>query len=146
MPAYTAYFELMDSYNRKSSKEFKTVDTVVDFAAALALAAALASDIAGLSGLEVLAYTVKQRTVYTDTPDAGSNRDAGVTFSMRKTNNQNDVIKLPGPITSVIDPDGSIDLADAAVTAFIGNFLSGADWTFSDGEQATSVISGQLDK
>ncbi|MGI9251404.1 MAG: hypothetical protein ACR2PR_09415 [Pseudohongiellaceae bacterium] len=145
MPAYTATFQLVDAYNRSASKEFTTVDTVVDEAAALTLAAALAADIAGLSELRVLSYTLSQRIVYTDAVTPGANRDEGVTFSMLKEDNYKGNVRLQGPINSIFDGNGNADLADAAVTAFVNNFLSGADWTFSDGEQASEVLNGTLD-
>ena len=145
MPAYTVTFQLVDDYNRPASKEFVTVDTVVDEAAALTLAAAMAGAIAGLSELRILSYTVSQRIVYTDTVTVGANRDEGVTFSMLKEDNYKGNIRLPGPINSIFDGNGNADLTDAAVTAFINNFLTGADWTFSDGEQASAVLNGTLD-
>lgn len=146
MPAYKVMFEMVDAYQRPARKTFETVDTIADETEALAAAAALATDLANLTMLDILAYTVSRRTVYTDTVDAGANRDAGVTFTLRKSDNYKDDIKVPGPVLGIFDGDGSVDLADAAVTAFIANFLTGGDFTFSDGEQATSLLSGSLDE
>ena len=145
MPAYTVSYELVDDYNRRTSKTFVTVDTVVDEAAALALAATMAANLAGLSEARILSYTVSQRIVYTDTVTTGANKDEGVTFSMLKEDNYRDNIRVPAPINSIFDANGNADLADAAVTAFVNQFLAGADWTFSDGEQATEVLNGTLD-
>ena len=144
MPVYEVSFEMVDAYGRSASKRFESVD-LLDEATALASAAALATALANLTELDILAYSVGQRIVYTDTPDAGANRDEGVTFTMRKLDNFKGSIKVPGPVNSIFNADGSVDLTDAIVTGFINSFLSGADWTFSDGEQASAIIKGELD-
>lgn len=146
MPAYTVTFELVDAYQRQTRKTFETVDTIADETAALAAAAALATDLANLTEADILAYHVSQRVVYTDTVTAGANIDEGVTFSLRKVDNFKAPIKVPAPINSIFQADGSVNLSDAAVTAFIANFLTGGDFTFSDGEQASALLSGRLDK
>lgn len=146
MPEYTVRFSMVDAYQRTASKSFTTVSTMADETAALAAAAGLATDLANLTELDILSYEISQRVVYTDTVDAGANRDEGVTFQLRKVDNFLGDIKVPGPINAIFNGDGSVDLTDAAVTAFISNFLTGGDFTFSDGEQATSLIKGSLDK
>jgi hypothetical protein len=57
-----------------------------------------------------------------------------------------DDLKVPGPINAIFNADGTVNLTHAAVAAFVANFLTGGDFTFSDGEQATAVIRGTLDK
>lgn len=146
MPEYTVTFSMVDAYQRTASKEFVTVDTLADETEALAAAAALATDLGNITELDILSYTVSQRIVYTDTVVAGANRDEGVTFQLRKSDNFLGTIKVPGPINSIFQSDGSVILTDAAVSAFISNFLTGGDFTFSDGEQATAVVKGSLDK
>jgi len=146
MPEFDVTFEMVDAYQRPASKRFTTVDTMADYDAAVAAAAALATDLANLTELDILAYRVSGRTVYTDTVDAGANRDEGVTFQLRKVDNFKDDIKVPGPINAIFNSDGSVNLTHAAVTAFISNFLTGGDFVFSDGEQATALLKGSLDK
>lgn len=145
MPEFQVYVEMIDSQNRKTSKEFTTVDTMADAAAATTAAAGLLTDLGNLTGLRILAYTVKQRIVYTDIVDAGSNIDEGITLSMEKEDNQLGIIKVPGPINTIYDGDGNVDVLDAAVAAFVSNFLTGGDFTFSDGEQANEIVRGKLD-
>lgn len=145
MPEYSVTFELLDAYNRRTRKTYHTVPTMADETAALAAAAALATDLGNLSELDILAYNVSQRIVYTDTVVAGANKDEGVTFTLRKEDNYNDDLKVPGPINSIFDANGNADLTDAAVAAFLANFLVGGDFTFSDGEQATVAVKGTLD-
>jgi len=146
MPEYQVTYEMIDAYNRRTRKTFHTIDTMADETAALAAAAALATDLGNLTELDILAYSVAQRVVYTDTVVAGANKDEGVTFTLRKVDNFNDDIKVPGPINSIFDSNGNVIATDAAVTAFLANFLTGGDFTFSDGEQATALVKGTLDK
>lgn len=146
MPTYKVTFEMVDAYGRAASKTFETVSSMADETAALAAAASLATALANLTELDILAYSVGQRIVYTDTADAGANRDEGVTFTLRKADNYKAPIKVPGPVNSIFDIAGNVDLTDGIVTAFINNFLTGASFTFSDGEQASAVVSGTLDK
>ena len=146
MPSYLVTFEMVDAYQRSARKSWQTVDTIADETEALAAAAALATDLGNLTELDILAYTVSPRVVYTDVVVPGANRDEGVTFQLRKVDNYKDDIKVPGPINSIFDGEGSVILTDAAVTAFIANFLTGGDFVFSDGEQATALLKGSLDK
>ena len=146
MPAFKVMYELVDDYERKFRKTFETVDTIADFDAAVVVAGDLAQDIAGLTEGRILAYTVSQRTVYTDVVTTGANRDEGVTFTLRKEDNQNDSIKMNAPINAIFNLDGTVNLTHAAVTAFIANFLTGGDFTFSDGEQADELLRGKLDE
>lgn len=146
MPQYYVSFDMVDAYQRPARKSWYTVDTIADETAALAAAAGLATDLANLTELDILAYTVSQRVVYTDVIVAGANRDEGVTLVLRKVDNYKDDIKVPGPINSIFDSEGRVNLADAAVTAFVSNFLTGGDFVFSDDEQASALLYGSLDK
>lgn len=146
MPTFTVSYELVDFYKRKGTKRYETTATMTDFAAAQAAAAALATDLANITEMEILAYSVGERTVYSDSVISGANKDEGVTFTMRKLDNQNAALKVPAPINAIFNEDGTVDLLDAAVTAYVANFMSGADFTFSDGEQASQLVSGRLDK
>lgn len=145
MPAYSVMFELIDDYNRKTRKTFETVPTTADEAAAQAAAAALATDLGNITEARILAYTVARRTVYTDSVTTGANRDEGAILSLRKEDNYLDAIRVPAPINAIFNADGTVDLANGAVTAFVANFLTGGDFTFSDGEQASELVSGYLE-
>lgn len=146
MPSYEVVYSMEDAYGRPTTKTFQSVDTLADETAALAAAAGLATDLANLTEAVILSYSVKQRVPYTDSVDPGANKDEGVTFSIRKVDNFKDVIKVPAPINAIFNADGTVDLTNAAVTAFISNFLVGGDFTFSDGEQGSALLSGKLDE
>jgi hypothetical protein len=143
MAIFPVSFSLVDAYGRPATKRFD-VDAV-DHAAAMTAAGAFAADLAGITELRILSYVVGERVTYTDTADAGANRDEGVTLSVRTADNEKAVIKVPGPVNAIFNPDGSVDLTDGAVTAFIANYLAGTVLV-DDGETVTELISGRLDK
>lgn len=147
MPTYKVRFEMVDDYNRPSSKSFETVPTTVDYAAAAAAAAALAVDLAVLTELRVLAYTITERIVMVDAVTAGANRDEGVVLSLRKPDQYLDDIRIPGPINAIFDDNGNvITPLPAAVDDFLDNFADGTgDFTFSDGEQFAEFVRGYLE-
>jgi len=146
MPQYSVSYDLVDAYGRPARKTFETKSTMADFTAAAAAAAALAGDLAGLTEAEILSYTVSLRTTYNDTVTTGANKDEGLTLVLRKEDNFKGILKVPAPINAVFDGQGNADITDAAITAFVSNFLTGADFVFSDGEQASVLLSGRLDK
>lgn len=146
MPEYGLMVEMQDSMGRKARKMFNSAPDVVDFATALTNAAGLVADLAALSELRVLAYTVSQRVVFADSEDTGANKDEGLTLVVEKTDNYRATLKVPGPIQSVRNADGTADIGSAEVAAYIANFIDGSDlWTVSDGETITGVISGRID-
>lgn len=150
MPEFQVTYELVDDYNRSGRKTFLTASSTADFAAAAAAAAALAVDVAVLTEMRILAYSVSQRIAYTDAVTAGANRDEGVTFTLRKPDNLKDDIKIPAPINSIFDELGNVITSPslpAAVSDFLDNFADGTgSFTFSDGEQWSEFVKGVLDK
>lgn len=147
MPEFVVRYEMIDDYNRPTSKTFPTTSDTADFAAAAAAAAALATDLAVLSEARILAYTISQRIVFTDAATSGANRDEGVVLSLRKPDNKRDDIRIPAPINAIFDENGNvITPLPAAVDDFLDNFADGTgDFTFSDGEQFTEFVTGYLE-
>lgn len=149
MTIFNAIVVLEDAYGRKTRKMFELsdisdVNVGAEFLTARGLVAGMVADLAALSEARVLSYEVKERVVYTDTADAGANIDEGITLVVEKVDNFRAILKVPAPVNSVIDPDGTVDIVDALVTAYFTNFT--ADFTLSDGELASTLISGRLDK
>ncbi len=148
MPEYNVGMELVDDYGRNRSMKFQTISSMATHIAAVTAVAGLVTDLEALTELRVVAYTVALRTIESDTVTAGANKDEGITLSVRKEDGFKSVLKVPGPLNSVINADGSVDIADALVTNYYNNFeTGGGEFTFSDGEQAESggLISGRLD-
>lgn len=145
MPVYEVRYEMEDGFGRQTSKTFETVD-LLDEAAALTAASGMAADLAAISEARILAYTVKQRVVHSDTVTAGANKDEGAILTLRKEDNRKDEIRVPAPPDSIFDGQGNVDIVDALVVAFVANFLTpGGEFTFSDGESATEIVSGYLE-
>lgn len=145
MPVYNVNVEIVDAQNRKTSKNYETQD-LADFAAALVAADTLVDALALITEGDILSYIVSQRIVYTDTVTAGANADEGGTFVLRKADNRHCAHKIPMPIAAIRQPDGSLDIEDASVIAYFGNFMDAGDFVMSDGEVVTTVISGKLDR
>jgi hypothetical protein len=150
MPEFTVSFELIDAFNRPARKTWRTLPTTADFAAAAAAAAALFTDLAVLTQLRVLAYTISQRITVVDAVTANANRDEGVTFTLRMEDLFKDDLKVPGPILTIFDANGRVITSPAlpvAVSDFLENFEAGTgEFTFSDGEQWVEFVQGTLDE
>jgi len=146
MPEYNVTIDLQDAFGRKGRKIVQTRADMPNHADAVTAASAFVSDLADLTELEVIAFSVGLRTVYTDTPDAQANIDEGATFVVNKTDNYRAVHRIPGPVDSIKNQDGTIDVTDALVLTYFGNFLVGGDFTLSDGENIDAVLKGTLDK
>lgn len=142
MPIFPMTVSMVDAYGRSVSKRFDLDET--DYAAALSLAGDFIDDLAALTEARILSYTLATKVVYNDVVTAGANRDEGITFSVRTEDNEKAVIKVPAPINSVINSDGTVDLLDSAVAAFAANYLNG-QVLVDDGEVVTEFISGRLD-
>ncbi len=133
----------VDAFQRRGTKRYEL--SALDFTAALARAATLATALGNLMEGDILKYTVGQEVPYTDTVVAGANRDEGITISADLGAGKTASIKVPTPAKSVVNADGTIDLTDALITAFETEFLSG-EVLVSDGEVVLDFLTGKLDK
>ena len=140
---------LEDDYSRQTRKSFELaeisdVDAGAEFIAGRAVAVALVTDLAALTEMRILSWEISERVAYSDSVTTGANVDEGLTLVVRKPDNYKAILKVPGPINSVFDAEGKADITDASITAYYANFT--ADVTLSDGELATELLSGRLDK
>ena len=142
MPTYQVSVQMEDAYGRAASKRFDLV--AIDQPTAVTQAGAFMDDLAPITELDILSYTVSERVVYTDTVTAGANRDEGVTFSVRTADNEKATVKIPGPTNAILGADGSVNLSDADVAAFIAHYTSG-EILVDDGEVVSAFLSGRLD-
>lgn len=143
MPIYAMALTYVDAYQRRGTKRYE-LDTV-DFAGALARAATLATALGNLMEADILKYTVGQEIPYTDTVVAGANRDEGITLSADLGAGKTAAIKIPTPVNTVINPDGTVDITDGLITALETEYLS-TEVLVSDGEVVLDFLSGKLDK
>lgn len=144
MPNYTVTFTYADGQNREGRKSYRT-QTLADFAAAVTAAGLLYTDFAAICDADVLRYTISGDTIVSDAGGATANKDEGITIQVRKTNSMRDILRVPAPVTGLLDGQGNLDITNALVVAFVENFESDGDFTFSDGELATEIVGGWLD-
>jgi hypothetical protein len=143
MAIFDLTVQLEDDYGRGATKRFEA--DVLDFAAMQTAVTAFLTDLAAMTKLAIITYTIAQKQSYTDSALSGANRDAGVTLSVRKDDGGKAVLKVPDPVSGVVLGDGSVDLTDANVVAYVDNWISG-DFKISDGEDVTALLSGKLDE
>lgn len=151
MTVFFLHVTLEDAYGRQSTKRYESEDiSGVDLGAELltfqGFVTTLLAALANLSEADVLAYNMGTRVTYTDTVDAGANLDEGITLSVRKLDNYKGILKVPAPVNSVVNADGTVDITDALVTAYYNHFLVTGGFTLSDGENAQALLSGRLDR
>lgn len=148
---FTLRVLLKDDQNREisklyQSKVFTGADLGADILLADAAADALMSDLAALSGLGIVRSFLSVMKVGSQVITAGANKDEGLTMIVEKPDSYKAVVKVPAPPQSIFDGNGNLDIADPLATDYIANFLVGADWTVSDGEFVSELISGSLDE
>ena len=119
----------------------------LDAASILAAAASVVGQLDACSKLGVTKAVVQfPLSGVASAAAAGSNTDVG-----GKAKGVSDVdgdtvnLRLPDPIDLAVNADGTIDLAETAMAAYIANYETGGDAYLSDGEQVTSWRFGVLD-
>jgi hypothetical protein len=45
----------------------------------------------------------------------------------------------------MVNPDGSLDIADQAIVDYVANFLTGGKFRVSEGNYITEILYGELD-
>lgn len=150
MTVFTLAVTMRDAYGRIARKRYETEDIVgvdvgAEYLTAQGFATTLLAALANLTEADVLYYNLGREVTYTDTADAGANKDEGITILGQKLDNKLVVIKVPAPVNSVINVDGTVDITDALVTAYTNHFNVSGGFTLSDGENINALISGRLD-
>lgn len=82
------------------------------------------------------------------TPEAGANVDVGATFVgwAEATPGKKISTKCPGFKLALVNADGTIDLTQAELVAFLANYADAGDFYLSDGENVADWIKGSLDR
>lgn len=142
--AFDVTFTIQDAYSRQGKKQFEGVDTTL--AAAEASAAALLSDFNALSTAGVVRETYSSESLVFQSAQPGANLDAGAHIQCRLNNGKLYSFAIPAIDMSVVNVDGSVDIAAQAVTDFIANFESGGKYRVSEGNYVVQILSGKLDR
>lgn len=145
MAIYTVVYFLEDSEQRKT-KHTVLFDSA-DESALLTAAAAHQTDLAAMTELGVDKYTYTREVSVGSAAGAGSNIDTGLTVTWNSALTIDPTTKVPGPVMTIFDGEGRLDTADATVTAWADNYLSGeARVNKNSPTQPTSIRRGKLDK
>jgi hypothetical protein len=102
--------------------------------------------IEAISDCAVVAHAITKRTAVAGSASAGANVDAGMTIHCVLTDSTGYGLKVPAPDATMLNPDGSVKIDDAAIEAFVALFQSGGHFTVSDGEIISTIKFGELDR
>jgi len=135
---------LVDGYNRYASKRWEGLATVL--ATAVTNASGLLADFLAVTDLGTTMETFTSQVATSNAATAGANVDAGATLHCRLDNGKAYALKIPAIKPALVNPDGSIDIAAAAITDFVANFETGGQYRVSEGNYITAILYGELDR
>jgi len=145
MAIYAVNFKILDIEGRVKSRE--VLFDVADEAALLAAAASFETDYQAIQKCGIVDYTYRRSVAVNNTPDAGSNVDAGFTTLWDTALAVNPTTKVIDPKDSIKDGQGGIDLSDALVIAWFENYtVDDARLNINNPTQPTDIIRATLDK
>lgn len=133
----------IDAYKRRGTKSFLL--SAIDYPTALTNAGTFVGELANAMMANILKYSLATEVVYSDTVDALANKDEGVTISCDLGGGKTAALKIPTPVKSYVNADGTVDLTDAIITALESTYIAG-EVLISDGEVVIDFLSGKLDK
>lgn len=143
MPEFQLSLSYIDAYKRRGTKGF--VLSAVDYPTALTNAGTFVGELANAMMANILKYSVATEVVYSDTLDPLANKDEGVTISCDLGGGKTAALKIPTPVKTYVNADGTVDLTDAIITALESTYIAG-EVLISDGEVVIDFLSGKLDK
>lgn len=151
MTVFTLDVTLEDAYGRKTRKHYETedisgADVGAEYLIAQGFATTLLAALGNLSEAQILYYNLGREVTYAGTLDSGANKDEGITLLARKLDNKIGDLKVPAPVNSVLNPDGTVNILDGLITAYANHFIVGGGFTFSDGENMAELVKGRLDE
>ena len=137
---------LRDIYGRTTTKRFET--TAATVAAAQGALDDLLDSLADVSDLGQIKVLFECPLVVT-TPVAAqalSNIDVGATLHCELASAMGYGLKIPAIKAALLNGDGSVKIAETAITTYVANFETGGAFLVSDGELIAALLSGELDK
>ena len=132
-----------DAYTRRGSKSFEL--EAIDYATALTNAGVFVGELETAMMGDIVKYALATEVINADTVDPLANNDEGVTISCDLGGGKSAALKIPTPVKSYINADGTVDMTDAAIVALEATYVAGKV-LISDGETVLGFLSGKLDK
>jgi hypothetical protein len=146
MPFFS--LSLVDAFGRRTTKRIE-VETQILLADYQAIATDVAGKLDAITDLQLVRMDLVLSMGETFDVVAGANVDVGGTFTGRIDGGEGKQAshKVPGFKLGKVDPDGTIDLTDADVDAYLDLYLAaGGTLLLSDGEQMEAWVKGHLDR
>ena len=145
MAIYSVQFALLDEQGRKTSRT--VLFDAADEATLLTDLAGFAVSYQAMTKCGILEYTYRRTVAVNNVPAAGSNIDAGATFTMNSPLAIDPSVKIPDPVEAIKDGQGGIDLTDLIVTTWFAEYNPGSARVNQNAPtQPTSIRKGTLDK
>jgi len=142
------HLTLEDSFGRLTSirREMQAHALLVEYQVEIdnfVAAFALVSDLA-----VVRADFVQTGLDSTQAVTAGANVDVGATFSgwIEDVDGKKASTKIPGIKLAKVNADGTIDVTETDIAAFLAMYADAGDFLISDGENVADWIKGSLDR
>jgi len=141
--AFEVGLTLVDDYARTTTRRFTNTATLV--ADALTQVGAFITLLLAVSDAGTVKHEITTRTVASNAADSGANKDVGGTIHCRLDNGKVYPLHIPCIKAAMLNPDGTIDIADAAITAYVDEFMTGGHFTVSEGNLIDEILYGELD-
>lgn len=145
MPVYNVLYVFQDDQGRETGRQ--VLFDVADEATLLTDAAAMRTDLLAFTKCAIPRYTYSLEVTPGGVPEAGSNIDAGATFTWVTTLPIAPTTKIPDPAEAIKDGQGGINLLATIVTDYTDNYtLGSARLNRNNPTQPTAVRRAVLDK
>jgi hypothetical protein len=150
MPGYLI-LTFRDGFQRESTRRIEMTDQVL-LADYIANCNLLLNELADVTDLAIVkaAMRITDGLILPGGDGAGSNIDVGATFQgeLGGGDGKKGILRIPGFPLAKVGGDGSIDLEDADVAAYLDLFGTPPNNKFriSDGEYVAAWLRGTLDK
>jgi len=144
MALFPLSLTMVDAFSRVTTRSFLV--SAASFGDAQTAVTAFVPDYQAVTQLGVFKSRLTDEQLYANAAGATANVDEGMTISVQlDTPGKKGIVQVPGPVASIRNSDGTIDITAAVMTDFEANYTGGAI-TASDGEEVDSFIKATLDK
>ena len=143
MALYPATVKFVDAYGRHTRRSFLLDD--ISIASAVTNLGLFVTALQDVTMLQIIESKVCSVAQHAGAPTANANRDEGATFSVAlDTPGKYASVQIPGPVLAARNADGTIDMTNEDIVAYVAFYESGLV-TASDGETVASFVKGVLD-